>query len=328
MPDLDDRRVLPRADRRVRRGAGRGARRGPGAGPDLSAARLTGVGRGGRGPAPGHGASARSSAGRCSARASASGSAPCWRPGSSSPSPCWSLGGVARGAPGPAAGPARRDHRARRAAADDRAGSTGTARGSTAPDGVTGASDCVAQWSPWPFALVGAALVVVGVVLFVRTRRALTCGRRSGRGPRRPVRPAVDELSRIALASRSANPLPAESRPSQRCRGARSAARSLRGTSRASVQSGRKRVDTRRREPVDEARRGATRGQSRPARAPQTSPFAPGSARIVRFSCCKLLQADTVATPAPHIDVRGDEGVAMSRRRRHPSVIPVASSPR
>ena len=38
--------------------------------------------------------------------------------------------------------------------------------------GVTGASECVAQWSPWPFALVGAALVVVGVVLFVRTRRA------------------------------------------------------------------------------------------------------------------------------------------------------------
>ena len=37
--------------------------------------------------------------------------------------------------------------------------------------GVTGASECVAQWSPWPFALVGAALVVVGVVLFVRTRR-------------------------------------------------------------------------------------------------------------------------------------------------------------
>lgn len=38
--------------------------------------------------------------------------------------------------------------------------------------GVTGASECVAQWSPWPFALVGVALVVVGVVLFVRTRRA------------------------------------------------------------------------------------------------------------------------------------------------------------
>ena len=31
---------------------------------------------------------------------------------------------------------------------------------------------CVAQSSPWPFALVGVALVVVGVVLFVRTRRA------------------------------------------------------------------------------------------------------------------------------------------------------------
>jgi len=31
---------------------------------------------------------------------------------------------------------------------------------------------CVAQWSPWPFALVGVALVVVGVALFVRTRRA------------------------------------------------------------------------------------------------------------------------------------------------------------
>ncbi|MEZ0448434.1 hypothetical protein [Cellulomonas sp. ICMP 17802] len=33
-------------------------------------------------------------------------------------------------------------------------------------------SQCVAQWSPWPFALVGLALVVVGVLLFVRTRRA------------------------------------------------------------------------------------------------------------------------------------------------------------
>lgn len=30
---------------------------------------------------------------------------------------------------------------------------------------------CVTQWSPWPFALVGVALVVVSVVLFVRTRR-------------------------------------------------------------------------------------------------------------------------------------------------------------
>ncbi|WP_456847502.1 hypothetical protein [Cellulomonas sp. P5_C6] len=32
-------------------------------------------------------------------------------------------------------------------------------------------TECVAQWSPWPFALVGLALVVVGVALFVRTRR-------------------------------------------------------------------------------------------------------------------------------------------------------------
>jgi hypothetical protein len=40
--------------------------------------------------------------------------------------------------------------------------------------GVTGASECVAQWSPWPFALVGVALVVVGVVTFLRTRRLRT----------------------------------------------------------------------------------------------------------------------------------------------------------
>jgi hypothetical protein len=38
--------------------------------------------------------------------------------------------------------------------------------------GVTGASACVAQWSPWPFALVGVALAVVGVALFARTRRS------------------------------------------------------------------------------------------------------------------------------------------------------------
>ncbi len=37
--------------------------------------------------------------------------------------------------------------------------------------GVTGASDCIAQSSPWPFALVGVAFVVVGVVLFRRLRR-------------------------------------------------------------------------------------------------------------------------------------------------------------
>jgi hypothetical protein len=36
----------------------------------------------------------------------------------------------------------------------------------------TSGSQCVAQWSPWPFALVGIALVVVGVLLFLRTRRA------------------------------------------------------------------------------------------------------------------------------------------------------------
>ncbi|WP_146844173.1 hypothetical protein [Cellulomonas terrae] len=37
--------------------------------------------------------------------------------------------------------------------------------------GVTGASACVVQSNPWPYVLVGVALVVVGVVLFVRTRR-------------------------------------------------------------------------------------------------------------------------------------------------------------
>ena len=39
-------------------------------------------------------------------------------------------------------------------------------------EGVTGASACVAQSNPWPFVLVGAVLVVVGVVLFRRLRRA------------------------------------------------------------------------------------------------------------------------------------------------------------
>ena len=37
--------------------------------------------------------------------------------------------------------------------------------------GVTGASECVVQSSPWPYVLVGVALIVVGVVLFVRARR-------------------------------------------------------------------------------------------------------------------------------------------------------------
>jgi hypothetical protein len=37
--------------------------------------------------------------------------------------------------------------------------------------GVTGASECVVQSSPWPFALVGVVVVVVGIVLFQRLRR-------------------------------------------------------------------------------------------------------------------------------------------------------------
>ncbi|MBO3101576.1 hypothetical protein [Cellulomonas fengjieae] len=37
--------------------------------------------------------------------------------------------------------------------------------------GVTGASACVAQANPWPFVLVGAALVVVGLAAFRRTAR-------------------------------------------------------------------------------------------------------------------------------------------------------------
>ena len=38
-------------------------------------------------------------------------------------------------------------------------------------EGVTGASACVVQSHPWPFVLVGVVLVVLGVVLFARTRR-------------------------------------------------------------------------------------------------------------------------------------------------------------
>jgi len=38
-------------------------------------------------------------------------------------------------------------------------------------EGVTGVSACVVQSNPWPFVLVGVALVVVGVVLFRRLRR-------------------------------------------------------------------------------------------------------------------------------------------------------------
>ncbi|WP_315097158.1 hypothetical protein [uncultured Cellulomonas sp.] len=37
--------------------------------------------------------------------------------------------------------------------------------------GVTGASDCVAQSSPWPFALVGVVLVGIGIAWFRRARR-------------------------------------------------------------------------------------------------------------------------------------------------------------
>jgi hypothetical protein len=37
--------------------------------------------------------------------------------------------------------------------------------------GVTGASDCIVQSSPWPYLLVGVVVAVVGVVLFVRARR-------------------------------------------------------------------------------------------------------------------------------------------------------------
>lgn len=37
--------------------------------------------------------------------------------------------------------------------------------------GVTGASDCVVRSNPWPYVLVGVALVAVGVALFVRARR-------------------------------------------------------------------------------------------------------------------------------------------------------------
>ncbi|WP_456787383.1 hypothetical protein [Cellulomonas sp. P5_C5] len=37
--------------------------------------------------------------------------------------------------------------------------------------GVTGASACVVEANPWPYVLVGLAVAVVGVVLFVRTRR-------------------------------------------------------------------------------------------------------------------------------------------------------------
>lgn len=38
--------------------------------------------------------------------------------------------------------------------------------------GVTGASACVVQSNPWPYVLVGLVLVVVGVLLFRRLRRA------------------------------------------------------------------------------------------------------------------------------------------------------------
>jgi len=43
--------------------------------------------------------------------------------------------------------------------------------GQYCPGGVTGASECVAQANPWPFVLVGAALMVVGIVAFRRLRR-------------------------------------------------------------------------------------------------------------------------------------------------------------
>jgi hypothetical protein len=39
-------------------------------------------------------------------------------------------------------------------------------------EGVTGASACVLQSNPWPYVLVGVVVVVVGVVLFRRVRRA------------------------------------------------------------------------------------------------------------------------------------------------------------
>ncbi|KQR16854.1 hypothetical protein ASF78_05820 [Cellulomonas sp. Leaf334] len=43
--------------------------------------------------------------------------------------------------------------------------------GTFCSEGVTGASACVVQSNPWPYVLVGVVVVVVGVVLFVRTRR-------------------------------------------------------------------------------------------------------------------------------------------------------------
>ena len=44
--------------------------------------------------------------------------------------------------------------------------------GTVCSDGVTGASACVVQSNPWPYVLVGVALVAVGVVMFRRLRRA------------------------------------------------------------------------------------------------------------------------------------------------------------
>ena len=44
--------------------------------------------------------------------------------------------------------------------------------GTFCTEGVTGASACVVQSSPWPYVLVGVVLMVVGVVLFRRLRRA------------------------------------------------------------------------------------------------------------------------------------------------------------
>ena len=36
-----------------------------------------------------------------------------------------------------------------------------------------GGRQCVDEWSPWPWLLIGLALVTAGIVLFVRLRRAL-----------------------------------------------------------------------------------------------------------------------------------------------------------
>ena len=44
--------------------------------------------------------------------------------------------------------------------------------GTVCAEGVTGASACVVQSNPWPYVLVGVALVAVGVVMFRRLRRA------------------------------------------------------------------------------------------------------------------------------------------------------------